>query len=537
MALAQTRMKWLQRLFSTSHQTNSISGGLALQYDNHVSFDEQGIRTLCVPAQICLPLIDYYRRPLAPLVRAGQSIVRGEAVAQGVLASASGRIIAIEERSIIHPSGYSAPCVVIETDAHVSDNTHSNPTEKDSSANHHSANESALYEPQAKLTTERLALCGVSGLGGAGFSTASKFNAAFSGEQTIKILLINAVECEPVISCDEALVIEQAADIVKAIDALISMTGCAHCIVAIENDKHTAVAALQQALSIHPVPVELRQLTPVYPSGAERALIKCVTGVELSGDQRPVERGIVCINIATALAAHRAQLGLPLTSRIVTIAGDAASHCINVRVNFGTSIKEVLKQTGNNHALLNHRVRVGGPLSGFDLHDLDVPVSATTNCITIEQPYQPPVTQPCIRCGECSEVCPAQLLPQQLYRYADENNSEQLRRFGLSECIECGCCAVVCPSSIPLTQTFRYARDQLREQTLQQDLAAEAVKRYEQREVRLQQRHLAREEKRRLAKARLTDKQEPIADALARARQRRKPRGGRQSVNRDKPQS
>jgi len=399
-----------------------------------------------------------------------------------------------------------------------------------------------------ELTFERIAACGIHGLGGAGFSTSEKLQIGINASEGIKVLIINAVECEPVISCDEALMMSCADDIISAVQSLIRMTRCQRCLLAIETDKIQALDAIRRALegsgkvgkstvdagydanhstttitSSDALPaIELQLLSPVYPSGAERPLIERITGVALGGSTKPAEHGIVCINVATALAAWRAQQGYPLISRVVTIAGARAQNPINVRVRFGTRIADVLQMSGNADYPMDSQVRVGGPLSGFYVEDLSAPITANCNCIAIEAPEKITQPSPCIRCGACSDVCPVDLLPQQLYWYARADDLTSSTLFGLENCIECGCCDVVCPSSIPLTQTFRYAHDGLREQQRQEHLAALAEQRFEQRQTRQAARVLLREQKREAARARLkTNTDDPIADALKRAQRRK----------------
>lgn len=483
----------------------AVQGGLALPRNKPGLPLSGEIHPLPLPDQLVLPLLNYRRETLIPLVAVGQSISRGQALADGIVASASGCITAIEPRPILHSSGRAELCVVIRPDVDVQVC-------------------SAMLPAQDTLTVERLAACGVSGLGGAGFATSEKLAAAQRSTKPLELLLINAVECEPMISCDEALMMCEAPAIIEAISNLATLTRCRRCVLAIEHDKPAAIAALQAALARYPGPFELQLLPPVYPSGAERTLIQRITGHPLAAGERPVDRGILCINVATALAARQAQRGFALTSRVITIAGESCVNPVNVRVAFGTSVADVLRLTGNQPARDATRIRAGGPLSGFDVTDLAAPVTATTNCIALHPLSVADHEQPCIRCSACSDVCPEQLIPQQLYWYARADHLDGAQRFGLDSCIECGCCDIVCPSAIPLTAAFRHAKDARREQQRQDDAAAVAEQRYHAREQRLAQRAADREARRLAAKAELTASNDPIADALARARSRRKPR-------------
>lgn len=509
-------MSWLHRLSGRNTSSPAISGGLRLPRYKPGLPDGGTLSCLQVPEEIVIPLIDYHRNILSPMVRAGQRINMGDALASGIIAPASGIVTGVEARPIIHPSLRTEPCVVIRTDSAQINTQPIFPALTD------------------KLDRDRIARCGVQGLGGAGFTTAEKLFAAVQkagNDQKhtvmngIDTLIINAVECEPGISCDEALMMTEAGAVVEAIANIMATSNCRRCILAVEDDKTAAIAALRDALENSKASnarLELRQLAPIYPSGAERPLIQQLIGKHVADGVRPSDLGIVCLNVATAVAVWRAQLGYPLIARVVTIGGQRAANPTNVNVLLGTSVREVLRQTANEPATGSLRIRAGGPLSGFDLQSLDVPIGATTNCIAIEESANIPVPRPCIRCSACSDVCPVDLLPQQLYWYASKDDLVKSAHYGLDRCIKCGCCDVVCPSHIPLTQTFRYAHDAQREQHRLTRVAAEAEERYRLRERRLVQRAALREGKRKAAKSILEQGADPIAAALERARSKRR---------------
>jgi len=267
---------------------------------------------------------------------------------------------------------------------------------------------------------------------------------------------------------------------------------------------------------------ELVQLDPVYPSGAENLLVERLTGQRLTGNQYPSTLGILCLNVATVVAIEQARKGFPMVTRIVTIGGEQALHPTNVRVFLGTSVREVLKQTNNLISDSSTRVRLGGPLSGFDLSDLDVPVTATTNSITLESVAIKNREQPCIRCSACSDICPVDLMPQQLHPFSIKADSAKIIKLGIYDCIECGCCDAVCPSFIPLTHTFKYAKGLLHLERKQAEAANEARIRFEKREQRELARKKQKELKRAAAKSTQASSVDPIAGALARVKNRRK---------------
>jgi len=516
----------LNRQAGNSKPPCQPEGGLALRRNKPAlkSLDTS-IADVPLPAQLVLPLLDYSKQVLKPIVKVGSSVNAGDIIASNVLATASGTVSAIEYRSILHPSHRKALCVVIDTH------------DKQSIGN------VPVLPALEKLTIERLERACIAGLGGAGFSTANKLDAYMSntGNKPMHTLLVNAVECETLISCDEALIRSNPDSVITAVSAMAELSKCTRCIIAVEDDKHEAIAFLTDAIArnnanchqVHdstiehtrsPVPLELVQLSAIYPSGAETVLIQRIIGKTVLAGTKATDLGILCLNVATVVAAWRAQLGHPMLSRILTVAGSKAANPVNVRVRIGTSISHVLKHTGNLQQAESVRVRAGGPLSGFDLPDAIAPVTATTNCIAIEPVAMRTPAQPCIRCSQCSDVCPVNLIPQQLHWHAISDDIDGALRFGLDSCIECGCCDIVCPSSIELTSSFRYARAAWREREYQKTEAINARERYEQRAVRLQRMEQQAKQSREKKKAQLATTADPIAAALARARARKKER-------------
>jgi len=431
-----------------------IQKGLALARDKRAITDNASdsqyptVRTLKVPNEIVVPLIDYHRRTLHTRLKVGDKIRCGDAIAESLVAPASGIVSHIEPREIAHHTTQRVNSVVIEVD-HQRDAIEST---------------QPLLPAVQHLTLSRLQQMGVAGFGGAGFPTDKKLSAR--QDVAVHTLIINAAECEPVIACDEALmqVAEYAEDTIRGIELLIKFTKCQRCVLVIENDKALALNVMQQAIdalhesSSDACQISLMPIEPIYPSGAERPLVELVAKQRLDPQCKPSDIGIICVNVATALSLAKAADGLPTISRIITVAGNRAHESDNVRVRIGTSIQEVLRQTDNLQASSGNRVRIGGPLSGFDLINRNVPVTIKTNCITIDAPSPDVNALPCIRCGHCEDVCPVHLAPQQLYWFGQTDRQDYLDRYQLDNCIECACCDLVCPSQIPLTDTFRQLR-------------------------------------------------------------------------------
>jgi electron transport complex protein RnfC len=355
---------------------------------------------------------------------------------------------------------------------------------------------------------------GVAGLGGAGFPTSVKVN--LGDHQRVEQLIINAVECEPYITADDRLMRERADEIVLGIQILQYLLNPHDTLIGIEDNKPEAIAALRAACADSDV--EVRVVPTKYPSGGEKQLIQLLTGKEVPSGSIPAQCGVVCQNVGTAWAVKRAvHDGEPLLSRITTVTGDAVARPGNYEVWLGTPVADLLHHAGVDKERLG-RLVMGGPMMGFTLHDPSVPVVKTSNCViaaSAEELPEPPPEQACIRCGACAEVCPANLLPQQLYWYAKTDDFERAQHHNLMDCIECGACAYVCPSHIPLVQYYRYAKGEIRTQAAEQIKADRARERFEARQARLEREQAEKEARRRARLEANRKKQEAATDSGA----------------------
>ncbi len=279
---------------------------------------------------------------------------------------------------------------------------------------------------------------------------------------------------------------EKAAELVAGIEILAHLIQPQEVLIGIEDNKPEAIAAVRAAIGERPF--TLKVFPTKYPSGGEKQLIQILTGEEVPSGGLPADIGMLCQNVGTCVAIHDAVLlGKPLISRITTLTGEALARPMNVEVLIGTPVEELLAFAGLEQSRLN-RLIMGGPMMGFSLPSLEVPVVKTTNCLlasTLEELPPPPPALPCIRCGECAEVCPVSLLPQQLHFFALGQEHEQLKAHNLFDCIECGACAYVCPSNIPLVQYYRAAKGEIRELEQKQQKAEHSKQRFELRQERL----------------------------------------------------
>lgn len=432
---------------------------------------------LPLPDIIILPLSQHIGAPARAVIETGQPVLRGEVVAAAsgpmsvpVHASTSGRVIAIEERPIIHASGMSAPCIVIEPDGE------DKWTERIACDDYKALSNEMLLE--------KIRNAGIAGMGGAGFPTAVKLNA----RRPIDTLIINGTECEPYITADDYLMQTRADEVVAGAEILAHLLGQPQrMVIGVEDNKPNAIAALQQA-SVGSA-LEVVSFPTKYPSGGEKQLIHILTGREVPSGGLPAQIGVVCQNVGTTVAIYRAiRHGEPLTSRYTTVVGDALSTERNVEIRLGTPIQHLL----NHHDFRPERasrVVIGGPMMGFAVSDLEAPLVKTSNCVLApseEELPTPPVADACIRCGMCAEVCPISLMPQQLYWYSQSEDFERLQAHNLFDCIECGACSYVCPSNIPLVQYYRSSKGALRKMQDEKRKSDYSRQRFEARQARLE---------------------------------------------------
>jgi len=496
-------------------------GGLRLSGHKEASTREP-VAPAGTPPLLVLPLQQHIGAPAAPVVEVGQRVLKGEMVARPegfvsapVHASTSGIVRAIEERPVPHPSGLSAPCIVIESDGE----------ERWCERRPHPAYTD--LDPSALRNIIRDA--GIVGLGGAGFPAYVKLN---PGPRTVaNTLILNGAECEPYITCDDMLMRERAEEIVAGARIMRHALHARECLLAVEDDKPEAIAALRAVLerAAHRE-IELVTVPARYPTGGEKQLIKVLTGKEVPAEGLPIDIGIVCHNVATAAAVHRAvEHGEPLLSRLVTLAGPGMARPRVLETLIGTPVSTLLEMAGERP----ERLVVGGPMMGFLLQDRAAPVTKTVNCLLAAEgeTFAPPTpVRPCIRCGECARACPAQLLPQQLYWHARAKNFDKVQDYNLFDCIECGCCAYVCPSNLPLVQYYRFAKTEIWAQEREREKADLARERHAFRTARLEREKAERQARLKAKKAAVTkkagaggddDKKAAIQAAMERAKAKR----------------
>lgn len=303
---------------------------------------------------------------------------------------------------------------------------------------------------------------GIAGLGGAAFPTHVKLS---NPEDTrIDTLLINGIECEPYLTTDHRVMLEQTQDIFTGIRYLLNATGAKRAIIGVEANKPDAALKLKDNAP-KDLTVSVEVLNVKYPQGAEKMLIKTLLNREVPTGAHSVEVGVIGINVATAAEIGRLlPHGRGIQERVITIGGEAVNHKGNYRIPIGTPLRFILDTVGVTGVL--SEVFLGGPMMGQSVPSLDIPVTkGTSGVIALSQQQAAPAkhSYPCIHCGQCVQACPMLLNPSQLGLLAKKHQYEVMDKdFHLRECFECGACSFVCPSHIPLVQYFRIAKSQLK---------------------------------------------------------------------------
>ena len=472
------------------------------------------ISSLPLPSRFVVP-VPLVGQLATMSVKVGDHVLKGQALTEGagftylpVHAPTSGVVVAIEQHNSNHASTLPVLSCIIEADGQ--------DTWCELIPNQ-------LEQLSKSAILDKIKQAGIAGMGGAAFPSHVKLNPA----SEIDLVIINGVECEPYISADDRLMRDYSDEILTGISIIHHLLNPQRIVIAIEDNKPEAAKAMQAAITRSTLPNDIIRVTVIptkYPSGGEKQLIQIITGKEVPSGAIPAQLGIVMHNVGTAYAIQEAVLqGKPLIERVVTFTGERVGKPGNYWLRIGTTVADALNQV--NFAPDNgQKVIVGGPMMGYALADLDVPILKGTNCLLT--PSQAEIApdadeKACIRCGECAVACPALLLPQQLFWHAKAEEYDKAASFNLKDCIECGCCSYVCPSDIPLVEYYRVAKSALKN-TAEEKLQAERAKqRFEVRLQRLEDEKTAREEKskqaaaKRQANMKSSDK-DAVAAAMAR---------------------
>ena len=448
------------------------------------------------------------------LVKEGDYVLKGQPLTQGdglrmlpIHAPTSGTIKSIKPYIAAHPSGLDEPAIHLQADG-LDQWLERNPIDD-------------FLTLSSEQLINKIYQAGIAGLGGAVFPTAAKIQSA---EKKVKLLIINGAECEPYITCDDRLMRERADEIIEGIRILRYILRPENVVIAIEDNKPEAIEAIRKALQ-GANDISIRVIPTKYPSGAAKQLIYLLTGMEVPSGARSSSIGILMHNVGTAFAIKRAVINdEPLIERVVTLTGDKIPEKGNYWVRLGTPISQVLTHVGYQFDE-RYPVFAGGPMMGLELSNLNAPVTKIVNCLLAPNYFEyaePEPEQACIRCSSCSDACPVNLMPQQLYWFARSEDHKKSEEYALKDCIECGICAYVCPSHIPLIQYFRQEKAKIWQIKEKQKKSDEAKIRFEAKQARMEREEQERKARsQRAAEARReelakTKGEDPVKAALER---------------------
>lgn len=406
------------------------------------------------PDEVILPLSQHIGTPAKALVQAGDYVERGDVIAEAagfissaVHATASGTVKSIELWP--HPNGAMVPSIRIDVDPNSSQMRRSRIVPR-------------WQDVKDEDLSKEIAKAGIVGLGGAAFPSHVKL--CPPKDQPVELLLINGCECEPYLTSDHRVMLEQPDQVYTGIRIALKALGITRAVIGIEANKPDAIEIMRKTKP-DDLDVTIQPLQVKYPQGAEKMLIKAVMGREVPSGALPSAIGAMVQNVATAAnVAAVFETGHPLIERIITVTGRGIREPGNWKIPFGTKLRDVIEHCGG---LTEDAAEIvfGGPMMGLGQANLDIPILKANGGILIlsKDECKQQDIMPCIRCGKCLDACPVFLNPQLMGALAKAERYEELETdANLKDCMLCGSCSFVCPSNIPLSQLFAMSRTQIR---------------------------------------------------------------------------
>jgi electron transport complex, RnfABCDGE type, C subunit len=416
--------------------------------------------------EMVYPLSQHIGAPAKAIVKVGDEVLVGQKIAEAggfisavVVSSVSGKVKKIEPR--VTAGGVKSISIVIENDG--------------------------LYTAVEGLGEDRDATklskqeirdivreAGIVGLGGAGFPTNVKLTP--KDESKIDYVIVNGAECEPYLTCDYRMMIEEPERLVGGLKVMLQLFENAKAVIGIENNKPKAIEKLRALVKDEPK-ITVEPLRTKYPQGGERSLIYAVTGREINSSMLPADAGCVVDNVNTVMAIYDAVCKrTPILERVITVTGDAVKEPQNFKVRTGMNYNDIIEAAGG-FVGEPKKILSGGPMMGQAMYTTDVPVTKNSSSLTcfLEDEVEKNPESPCIRCGRCGEVCPEFLVPVLMMQTCMAGNSEGYEKLYGMECIECGSCSYICPARRPLTQAFKQMKRRIGEERRQKAAAEKAA--------------------------------------------------------------
>lgn len=441
----------------------SFRGGV--HPDEHKELTENlPFETMDVPEEVYLPISQHIGRPAKPLVKKGDDVVEGQVIAEadGFISSPVHSTITGKVKNISkapHASGFPKESIIVQKPKSKppKEGEEAEPEEPPKPVRMEVLNPETVSAEDIK---KRVQEAGIVGQGGAAFPTFVKFSPPEG--KTIDFILINGAECEPYLTRDYRFMLERTEDVVQGLQLIMKAAGVDRGVIGIENNKPEAIKKISEVCEKYPA-IDVQPLKTKYPQGAEKMLIEAITGRRVPPGKLPLDVGVVVQNVGTAIAVLDAVTkGIPALTAAVTVTGGGITTPKNLIVPIGTPIQAVLDYCGGLKPDAK-KVIVGGPMMGVAQYDLSAPVMKATSGILALSAAEVSVQEEtaCLRCGKCVDVCPIDLVPTKLARYAQMERWEEAENEGVTVCMECGSCAFTCPAHIPLVQWLKLGKQKV----------------------------------------------------------------------------
>lgn len=416
--------------------------------------------------EMVYPLSQHIGAPAKAIVKVGDEVLVGQKIAEAggfisavVVSSVSGKVKKIEPR--VTAGGAKSISIVVENDGQ------------------YTAIEGLGEDRDAtKLSKQEIRdivrEAGIVGLGGAGFPTNVKLTP--KDESKIDYIIVNGAECEPYLTCDYRMMIEEPERLIGGLKVMLQLFENAKAVIGVENNKPKAIEKLRALVKDEPK-ISVEALRTKYPQGGERSLIYAVTGREINSSMLPADAGCVVDNVNTVMAIYDAVCKrTPILERVITITGDAIKEPQNFKVRTGMNYNDIIEAAGGFKADPK-KILSGGPMMGQAMYTTDVPVTKNSSSLTcfLEDEVEKNPESPCIRCGRCGEVCPEFLVPVLMMKSCMNGDSAGYEKLYGMECIECGSCSYICPARRPLTQAFKQMKRRIGEERRQKAAAEKAA--------------------------------------------------------------
>ena len=426
----------------------TFKGGIHT-YEGKELSENKPVQVLQPKGEMVFPLSQHIGAPAKPLVAAGDQVLVGQKIGEAggfisacVISSVSGTVKTIEPRMVAN--GSMVMSIIVDNDG-----------------KYQEAEGFGKQRDPKSLSKEEIRdivkEAGIVGLGGAGFPTHVKLTP--KDETKIDTIIVNGAECEPYLTSDYRMMLEEPESIIKGLNIILQLFDNAKGVIGIEDNKPEAIRVMTELVKDEPR-ITVCPLKTKYPQGGERALIYAVTGRKINSSMLPADAGCIVDNVDTVISIYNAVANsTPLIRRIVTVTGDAIANPQNYNVRTGTNYAELLEASGG-FKTEPEKVISGGPMMGQALFNMNIPVTKTSSALTCMSKDEVALNAPtaCIRCGRCVNVCPSRVVPQMMMQAAMRSDIDTFVKLDGMECCECGCCAYACPAKLPLTQAFKEMR-------------------------------------------------------------------------------